>query len=87
MTRGSRTPAEKVAKFRAHYVKTGNVCAASREVGIPYSTGQGLAKDANEDPDFVKSAPQSTRLRRLDETQAARHPVLRWTAPETPPEP
>jgi glycine cleavage system P protein (glycine dehydrogenase) subunit 2 len=46
-----------------------------------------ISDEATEDPDFVKSAPQSTRLRRLDETQAARHPVLRWTAPETPPEP
>jgi glycine dehydrogenase subunit 2 len=46
-----------------------------------------ISDEATSDPSFVKAAPQSTRLRRLDETRAARQPVLRWTAPETPPEP
>ncbi len=46
-----------------------------------------ISDEAKAEPDRAKSAPQVTRLRRLDETQAARKPVLRWTAPETPPEP
>ena len=46
-----------------------------------------ISEESIGDPDFVKAAPRVTRLRRLDETQAARKPVLRWTAPETPPEP
>jgi len=46
-----------------------------------------ISDEANAEPDRVKSAPQLTRLRRLDETQAARKPVLRWTAPGTHPEP
>ncbi len=46
-----------------------------------------ISDEAHTEPDRAKSAPQITRLRRLDETQAARKPVLRWTAPETPPEP
>ncbi len=46
-----------------------------------------IGVEATTEPDFVKAAPQLTRLRRLDETQAARNPVLRWTAPETPHEP
>ena len=46
-----------------------------------------ISDEANAEPDRARSAPQLTRLRRLDETQAARKPVLRWTAPETPPEP
>jgi glycine dehydrogenase subunit 2 len=46
-----------------------------------------ISDEAFEDPDFVHAAPHSTRLRRLDETQAARKPVLRWTAPATPSEP
>ena len=29
-------------------------------------------------PSIVRSAPHRTRHRRLDETRAARHPVLRW---------
>jgi glycine dehydrogenase subunit 2 len=43
-----------------------------------------ISEEALRDPELVKSAPQITRLRRLDETQAARKPVLRWKAPETP---
>jgi len=46
-----------------------------------------ISEEASSDPDFAKAAPQITRLRRLDETQAARKPVLRWTAPETQREP
>jgi glycine dehydrogenase subunit 2 len=32
--------------------------------------------------DRFKNAPHLAPLRRLDETQAARQPRLRWTAPE-----
>ena len=38
--------------------------------------------EAHEDAEKVKAAPHTTRLRRLDETRAARKPVLRWTEPE-----
>jgi glycine dehydrogenase subunit 2 len=37
-----------------------------------------IAKEVEETPDLVKSAPHSTRVSRLDEVQAARKPVLRW---------
>jgi glycine dehydrogenase subunit 2 len=37
-----------------------------------------IAREAREDADKVKTAPHLTRLRRLDETRAARQPVLRW---------
>jgi glycine dehydrogenase subunit 2 len=40
-----------------------------------------IAREAEENPEFVQSAPHSTRLQRLDETAAARKPVLRWKAP------
>ena len=40
-----------------------------------------IAEDASERPDVVKSAPLNTPLARLDETRAARHPVLVWTEP------
>jgi len=43
-----------------------------------------ISDEAMRDPELVKSAPKLTRLRRLDEAQAARKPVLRWKAPETP---
>ena len=37
-----------------------------------------IAEEAKRDPERVRSAPHRTRLRRLDETLAARKPVLRW---------
>ena len=40
-----------------------------------------IAQEAAENPELVKTAPHTTRLRRLDETTAARKPVLRWKAP------
>ena len=40
-----------------------------------------IAQEAAENPALVQTAPHSTRLRRLDETAAARKPVLRWKGP------
>jgi glycine dehydrogenase subunit 2 len=37
-----------------------------------------IAREAEETPDLVKTAPHSTRVSRLDEVQAARKPILRW---------
>jgi len=37
-----------------------------------------LAREIEEDPQFVLKAPYTTRVTRLDETAAARKPVLRW---------
>jgi glycine dehydrogenase subunit 2 len=37
-----------------------------------------IAKEAEENPDLVKSAPHTTRIGRIDEAAAARKPVLRW---------
>jgi len=42
------------------------------------STIRNLAKKVQEDQDFFKKAPKYTPIRRLDETKAARNPVLRW---------
>lgn len=42
---------------------------------------EAISKEALENADLVKKAPHSTRLRRLDETRAARFPVLRYTPP------
>jgi glycine dehydrogenase subunit 2 len=41
-----------------------------------------VAEEARNDPETVRTAPHHTRHRRLDETRAARKPVLRWV-PET----
>jgi glycine dehydrogenase subunit 2 len=37
-----------------------------------------IEAEAREDPELVRSAPHRTRHSRLDETRAARKPVLRW---------
>jgi glycine dehydrogenase subunit 2 len=37
-----------------------------------------IAKEAETDPQLVKSAPHDTRTSRVDEVAAARRPVLRW---------
>jgi glycine dehydrogenase subunit 2 len=37
-----------------------------------------IAREAEEDPELVRSAPHSTRVRRVDEVTAARKPILRW---------
>jgi len=44
-----------------------------------------IRKEAEENPELVKTAPHLTRLRRLDEARAARKPRLRWYAPGTEP--
>jgi glycine dehydrogenase subunit 2 len=38
-----------------------------------------IAREAEETPELVKSAPHTTPVRRLDEARAARQPVLRWS--------
>jgi len=41
-----------------------------------------IAREAEETPELVKTAPHSTRVSRLDEVLAARKPVLRWKPAE-----
>jgi glycine dehydrogenase subunit 2 len=37
-----------------------------------------IAREAEENPDLVKTSPHATRVRRVDEVTAARKPILRW---------
>ncbi len=39
-----------------------------------------IAREADENPQLIAGAPHSTRIARLDETAAARKPILRWKA-------
>lgn len=41
-----------------------------------------IAKEVEESPEQVTSAPHTTVVGRLDETRAARQPVLRWRSPD-----
>jgi glycine dehydrogenase subunit 2 len=38
-----------------------------------------IAKEAEENPDLLREAPQKVKVKRLDEVLAARRPKLRWT--------
>ena len=40
-----------------------------------------IARDIEENPEIVKSAPHTTPVRKLDEATAARQPCLCWTGP------
>ena len=48
------------------------------ELNLFIDAMKSIAREAADDPELVKSAPHSTRVSRLDETAAARKPVLRW---------
>jgi len=37
-----------------------------------------IAREAEENPELLHEAPHETPVRRVDEVEAARHPVLRW---------
>jgi glycine dehydrogenase subunit 2 len=37
-----------------------------------------VAEEVEQDPEILRQAPHNTRISRLDETAAARKPVLRW---------
>ncbi|MBW3563228.1 MAG: aminomethyl-transferring glycine dehydrogenase subunit GcvPB [Acidobacteria bacterium] len=40
-----------------------------------------IAKECEENPELVKTAPHTTPVRRLDEARAARQPILSWQNP------
>jgi glycine dehydrogenase subunit 2 len=44
---------------------------------------EAIVTEARETPDMVREAPHATFVGRLDETRAARHPILRWHRPHT----
>jgi glycine dehydrogenase subunit 2 len=57
---------------------------SKEELDLFIEAMQSIAQEVDEDADLVRTAPHSTRVSRLDETAAARKPILRWKpAPET----
>ncbi|MGA3265049.1 MAG: aminomethyl-transferring glycine dehydrogenase subunit GcvPB, partial [Terracidiphilus sp.] len=48
------------------------------ELDLFIAAMRSIAREAEETPELVKTAPHSTRVSRLDEVQAARKPILRW---------
>jgi glycine dehydrogenase subunit 2 len=51
---------------------------SKREIDLFIEAMISIAKEVETDPQLVKSAPHLTRVSRVDETTAARKPVLRW---------
>ncbi|HQR34605.1 MAG TPA: aminomethyl-transferring glycine dehydrogenase subunit GcvPB [Blastocatellia bacterium] len=48
------------------------------ELDIFIDAMKSIARESEENPELVKSAPHNARIGRLDEAAAARKPVLRW---------
>jgi glycine dehydrogenase subunit 2 len=48
------------------------------ELDLFIAAMRSIAQEVEDSPELVKNAPHSTRVSRLDETTAARKPVLRW---------
>src|ERR1700721_2562800 len=51
---------------------------SKEELDLFVEAMKSIAEEVEEDPQTVLDAPHSTRVSRLDETAAARKPVLRW---------
>ncbi len=54
------------------------------ELDLFIAAMRAIAKEVEETPELVKTAPHSTRVSRLDEVQAARKPILRWRPAAAP---
>lgn len=52
---------------------------SKRDLDLFIDAMKKIAREAKENPEVLKSAPHTSYVRRLDETKAARQPVLRWT--------
>jgi glycine dehydrogenase subunit 2 len=51
---------------------------SKQELDLLIDALQCIAREVEENPELVLSAPHSTRVGRMDEVQAARKPILRW---------
>jgi glycine dehydrogenase subunit 2 len=52
------------------------------ELDLFIAAMRAIAREVEQMPELVKTAPHSTRVSRLDEVQAARKPILRWRPKE-----
>jgi glycine dehydrogenase subunit 2 len=51
---------------------------SKEELDLFIDAMKSVAEEAEQDPEILVKAPHNTRISRLDETTAARKPVLRW---------
>jgi glycine dehydrogenase subunit 2 len=57
---------------------------SKEELDLFIDAMQQIAREVDENPLLVLQAPHATRVKRMDETAAARKPVLRWKGPQSP---
>jgi glycine dehydrogenase subunit 2 len=53
---------------------------SKEELDLFVDAMKAIAQEAETHPDLLLDAPYGTRVKRLDEVQAARHPILRWAS-------
>ncbi len=53
-----------------------------RDLDLFIEAMKAIDREARENPDLLKQAPHLTYVRRLDEVQAARNPILKWEKKE-----
>ncbi|OFV94660.1 MAG: glycine dehydrogenase (aminomethyl-transferring) [Acidobacteria bacterium RIFCSPLOWO2_12_FULL_54_10] len=51
---------------------------SKQELDLLIDALKSIAREVEQEPETVLQAPHTTRIRRLDEVQAARRPILRW---------
>ena len=56
---------------------------SKRDLDLFIDAMKQIAREARDNPEILKEAPQLAYVRRLDETKAARNPILRWTPKES----
>ncbi len=56
---------------------------SKRELDLFVDAMISIAHEVEENPELVTKAPHSTRIKRVDETRAARNPILRWKPKST----
>ncbi len=60
---------------------------SKEELDLFLEAMKSIAAEAEEDAEIIRTAPHSTRVARLDETAAARKPILRWRSDAGNPKP
>src|ERR1700758_1308672 len=55
---------------------------SKEELDLFIDAMQQIAREVEENPLLVLQAPHATRVKRMDETAAARNPMLRWKGPQ-----
>jgi glycine dehydrogenase subunit 2 len=57
---------------------------SKEELDLFIEAMRAIAREAETNPELVKTAPHTTRVKRLDEVTANRKPILRWQPPPRP---